>query len=651
MAKTDYYHKFPAPPAITTKKISFFKNLCKGKLLSIITAMNNTKTPKIKKRKSISSKIIRGTVFTITALLLVMGVCLYYRISGIDEAQYSSMTKKNLTLTDAAINQYFHGVEKSGHPMIMNQIAALPGSITEFEGFSDFKSFLSGVLETDDSTVHEFVIVADKTGTIVINTMDSYTEFKGIYSIGIPGLENYSLGKKLWYRTSIGGTKYEIRTFPSENTYVPMDYIYVIPLEIVDAADNSIYITLAAALFLGIILSIVIMKFISSSIIKSLLSVSKILKDISEGEGDLTQRLPVLGNDEVTDIATFFNQTMEKIDNTMKTVQSESGLMKNSAGILSNNMTETASALNQITSNINSIKGQIANQTEIVEQNNEFVSEIGNNIGNLSRSIEKQSQSVSQSTSAVEEMVANIRSVTGILTKNAVAVEKLTNSADNGREIVQKTADTIKKISEESEGLMEATEIIQNIAEQTNLLAMNAAIEAAHAGDAGRGFAVVSDEIRKLAEDSNEESKKISDVLGGLKELITRVSEDSQEIQNQFQTIFENTQDVKNQEAVIKSAMDEQSAGGQQILDAMQQINTITSEVKDGARLMSEGGEKVQAEMGKLASVSLEISGSMNEMSTGVNDINNSMQNINEQSRQNMDSIEKVTDEIHKFKV
>ena len=167
----------------------------------------------------------------------------------------------------------------------------------------------------------------------------------------------------------------------------------------------------------------------------------------------------------------------------------------------------------------------------------------------------------------------------------------------------------------------------------------------------GKGFAVVSDEIRKLAEDSNEESKKISDVLGGLKELIATVSKDSVEIQKQFQTIFENTQDVKNQEAVIKTAMDEQSSGGQQILDAMQQINSITDEVKSGAKQMSEGGEKILAEMEKLASVTLEISGSMNEMSTGVSDINNSMQNINEQSRQNMNSIEKVTGEINKFKV
>ena len=96
--------------------------------------MNNTKTPKTKKRKSISSKIIRGTAITITSLLIIMGVCLYYRISGIDEAQYSSMTKKNIALTDAAINQYFHGVEKSGSPT--------PRETTSFISSAILKNFL-----------------------------------------------------------------------------------------------------------------------------------------------------------------------------------------------------------------------------------------------------------------------------------------------------------------------------------------------------------------------------------------------------------------------------------------------------------------------------------------------------------------------------
>ena len=607
--------------------------------------------PMAKKRTSISFKIILWASLVMTFILMIMGVCLYYRISGIDEKQYTKLTKKNLATTDAAINKYFHGIEQAGNPMIMNQIAMISGSVNQMEDFKSFKTFLESVIAHDESEVNEKIIIVDKSGTILIDQLDSSYENKKLANHNLAGLENYKLGDKVWYRTTFGGTKYEIRSYQSGNHYVQMDYVFVIPLSIVDAADNSIYITLAFAFVLGLITTIIVMKIVCGTIIRPLKNVSSILKDISEGEGDLTQRLPVQGNDEVTDIATYFNQTIQKIDGTMQTVQSESSVMKNAATVLSNNMTETASALNQITSNISSIRGQVTNQTEAVEQNTNIVNEISDSITNLNHSIEAQSNSVVQSTSAVEEMVANIRSVTEILEKNALAVEKFTESADNGREIVQKTADSIRQISDESEGLMEATSIIQNIAEQTNLLAMNAAIEAAHAGEAGKGFAVVSDEIRKLAEDSNEQSKRISDMLGGLEELIAKVTEDSKEIQQQFNIIFENTQDVKNQEAVIKSAMDEQSAGGQQILDAMQQINSITSQVKDGAKIMASGGEKIQNEMEKLASVTLEISGSMNEMSTGVNDINNSMQAINDQSRQNMESIEKVTGEINKFKV
>ena len=115
----------------------------------------------------------------------------------------------------------------------------------------------------------------------------------------------------------------------------------------------------------------------------------------------------------------------------------------------------------------------------------------------------------------------------------------------------------------------------------------------------------------------------------------------SEEVCEKIISLEKQAKEIKKQQDSMKN----------EILDAMQQINSITGEVKNGAKLMSEGGEKVLAEMGKLASVTLEISGSMNEMSTGVSDINNSMQNINEQSRQNMNSIEKVTGEINKFKV
>ncbi len=166
-------------------------------------------------------------------------------------------------------------------------------------------------------------------------------------------------------------------------------------------------------------------------------------------------------------------------------------------------------------------------------------------------------------------MLANIQSVTQTLMKNVENVTELTQSSEAGHEGLRDVAYDIQDIARESEGLLEINAVMENIASQTNLLSMNAAIEAAHAGESGKGFAVVADEIRKLAESSSEQSKTISTVLKKIKASIDKISLSTDNVLKKFEVIDRGVKIVAEQEENIRNAMEEQDQGSKQILEAI----------------------------------------------------------------------------------
>jgi len=192
---------------------------------------------------------------------------------------------------------------------------------------------------------------------------------------------------------------------------------------------------------------------------------------------------------------------------------------------------------------------------------------------------------------------------------------------------------------------------MENIASQTNLLSMNAAIEAAHAGEAGKGFAVVADEIRKLAENSGEQSKTISTVLKKIKASIDKIMASTDNVLKKFEAIDSSVRIVAEQEENIRNAMEEQGVGSKQILEAIGSVNEITRMVTDGSHEMLEGSSEVIRESKNLEKSTQEITGGMNEMALGAEQINSAINAVNELCSRNRESIGMLVKEVSRFKV
>ena len=306
---------------------------------------------------------------------------------------------------------------------------------------------------------------------------------------------------------------------------------------------------------LSLIGALIIVYFIARNIIKPIGKVVSALQNIAQGEGDLTVRLPIDGNDEITDMSEYFNKTIEKIGTAIKTVGENSTSMKVTGNELAANMTETASAVNQISANIDGLKQQALTQAASVTETASTIEEIVRTIKQLNSSIETQVASVAQSSASVEQMVANIASIGQTLRKTDVVIKDLTSATNDGKTTLVTSNAVTQKIAEESGSLMEASSVIQHIASQTNLLAMNAAIEAAHAGEAGKGFAVVADEIRKLAEDSAMQGKNITTTLKMLSTEIETLSSSSKTVEGKFNAIFNLAEQVKTMSDTLTAAM------------------------------------------------------------------------------------------------
>jgi methyl-accepting chemotaxis protein len=449
----------------------------------------------------------------------------------------------------------------------------------------------------------------------------------------------------------------ETRTFLSPEGEIAMGavpalgwYIAAVqPLTVMDYLKTAMTFLFLA--MMAVILAIfIIFRLFITMLLNPLGKMVQTLNNIST-DWDLTRRLEIRREDEIGTLGEFFNLTFEKIQEMLKGIRARAFSLSDTGEELSANMSQTAAAIETINANIRDMRKQVQTQTGEVQETAGAMERIIERLDKLNGHIAVQSDSVAQSSSAIEEMLANIHSVTETLIKNTGNINSLAESSEAGRTDLQKVSADIQEIAKESEGLLQINSVMQNIASQTNLLSMNAAIEAAHAGESGRGFAVVADEIRKLAENSAGQSKTISAVLKKIKVSIDTITKSTGVVLDRFGTIEQEVKIVSGQEAHIRGAMEEQETGSRHILEAVTQLNAVTELVKNASGDMTVESREVLKQSEDLKRISGEVASSMNEMNGSAEQINSVVNRVNEISQENGQNIEALNGEIARFKI
>ncbi len=374
------------------------------------------------------------------------------------------------------------------------------------------------------------------------------------------------------------------------------------------------------------------------------------LREIAEGEGDLTKQLSIRSGDEVGTLSKHFNSFVESLKSIIISIKDISQKNVEVKQELSAGTVETQSALSQISANINAITEQMGKLDSSISLSETSIETITNNIESLNSQIEEQSSAVEESTASVNEMVASLNNVAEITMRKKASTAKLVEAARLGGEKLKAANSSLDSLRKSINSIMETTELISNVAEQTNLLAMNAAIEAAHAGEAGKGFAVVAHEIKKMASNTSASSTTIANTLRGLIQAIEATLMHSEATNKVFVDIDKEVAGVAVALDEIASSTQELSSGGKQILEAMTLLNNVSATVKTSSEEMKAGSEEVENMIKSVKRISSEVLQGLTEIQAGGHDINQAMHAISELALKLGSNADMLNAEVNKFR-
>jgi len=436
-------------------------------------------------------------------------------------------------------------------------------------------------------------------------------------------------------------------------TYTPRDW--VIAYSTYDVELTSMVTRTRNTILLIGLISVTIMGGVTllmvSFVLKGLKRANERLREISEGDADLTQTLKVGTLDEVGQLADSFNRFTGSLREIIHHVQDATDQGRSIAETLAANVEEISAALDEIMATVTSIDQQSETLSNLASDTSEGMKAISTALVTVNNQTEEETAAVEESSAAVEEMVASIRNISRLASDRSEMSDQLSQLAGKGEEQMGTTLKDIEGISASADSIRDVVSVIDGISSQINLLAMNAAIEAAHAGDAGRGFAVVADEIRKLAESTGTNAKIIGESVGEITDKIHDTADRSRQTGESIHEIVSGSNDVASTLKEILSALEELGQGTGQITEALDHLNAASHTVRDSAVRIETQADEGREALEKVSGLSRQTHEGIDEIRQAMDEIGTTIRDIISLGGKNVESMDSLNKEVRRFKV